>query len=189
VSSGTYVVSGEVDGRRARVFSRNPLVPTQSWEELARADTDDDDLARLARIEPLLRTGRVSGMAHPGVDPPDVVHVFLGTAPSDRTFACVIVSEPRLQQMLQESAVVVEGVSLEVAHARFLRPRALRAALEAWVERNFPGVPVPMLDVSPWMDPDATPVFPPAGLRSLAGAPASWSPADVAVQPAFERAA
>ncbi len=89
--------------------------------------------------------------AHPGVDPEDVVHVYVQPLEGgERLFACAIVSQDRLLRMLREASSVLEGFSLQVVEARHLSVDAIGAAVEAWAERNYPDLQVPAFLVEPW---------------------------------------
>jgi len=61
---------------------------------------------------------------HPGIDPADVMHVFLHDVEGDRVFACTILPD--------------EGEPV--------------AALEAWVKRDYPEIPVPRFQIEMWSD-------------------------------------
>ena len=145
----------EADGRQGRLFARDPIVLQTALARGELLEWDEDDMGREPRLRATLATGSVSATIHPGVDPDDVQHVFLeGPETGAPVFACVVVSRQRLEQMLIEASVVVEGFSLQVALGNHLTPDELRAALEAWAERNFAGAAPPKFRLDLWVDPD-----------------------------------
>lgn len=152
MSAGPIVtVHGSADGRQMRVFART-FDGAIDWTEIAAQDLDESDLPRLQVLAAAVRSPRVTATAHPGVDPPDVLHVYLDVADVGRVFACVVVSETRLQTMLDEAPRVVEGLWLQVAPGPHLTADSVRAALQAWSARCF-GEPVPVFLVRPWLEP------------------------------------
>jgi hypothetical protein len=145
----------EADGRQGRIFARDPKILQTALEREGVLALEDDDNAREPRLRAILATGRVKAAINPGVDPDDVQHVFL-EEPGTRApvFACVIVSRQRLERMLDQAPLVVESFGLQVALGNHLTPDELRAALEAWTERNFAGMAPPKFRLDQWVDPD-----------------------------------
>lgn len=149
-------LNGEPGMRRGRIFLRDGAEVTA---ELRTTDppVEEDDRARHGLLRDVFRGGVVRCVAHPGadVDATDVVDVYV-TLPwtQEPVFACVVVSEARLERMLVEAPIVVEDLHLQVASTGgegSLTPSALRAALGTWAGRVFPGT-TPEIDVAVWSD-------------------------------------
>lgn len=154
----TAVAPREAHG--IRVHARDPAELARcvgAWKDLATGDRDESDTARERVLGTIVQRPRITGTVHEGVSPSDVLHVYLDGAPAGRVFACVVVSEARLEQMLTEAPLVVEGLSLQVASTRWLTPDSVRAAMEAWASRNFGRVPV--FELRPWIDTESAEVL------------------------------
>ena len=136
---------------KGRLLLAGPVLPTsETLAEATRAMMDDEDAQRLPLLRQALQQGLVRATAHPNVEPEDVLQVYLDGS-EGRLFACTIVSPGRVEQMLEVSGAVVEGLTLQVA------PRGLdvHAALEAWAARCFPDLPAPAFELDTWAeDPD-----------------------------------
>ena len=159
-----FVEHGAAQGRRMRMCAadRSALAMPLVWDAIALADSDEDDEARQKELARVISSGpSVTATTHRVLAAPGVLHVFVRDPRGGRLFACVLVSEERLEQMLSEAPTVLEGSWFQVAPTRNLRPSAVRAALDAWTERNFTGDVVggafPSFDVSAWPDPDDLP--------------------------------
>ncbi len=151
-----------------RLFARDwrTIEAAPDWETLRAADRDDDDDARARVLADLVTSPTISASVHPGVDPPDVLHVYLQSPHRhDRVFACVIVSEDRLREMLRESSTVLEGMSLQVAAGSQLTQEAIRAAIQTWSARNFGRLP--RVSLLPWKDEHDDDATEPSGVRQL----------------------
>jgi hypothetical protein len=145
--------------RRARVFANAPLPGPADLEALLDAEMDDDEAARQARLRDILRTGFVRVLVYPGdMALPDVLFAYLVAGHGESVFACVVVSEQRVQTMLLEAPLVIEGFSLQVAQGDGNAPDDVEAALAAWAARNFPGLPVVGFEVDRWLE--APPTLP-----------------------------
>lgn len=146
----------EAHGRRGRIFTRDGLQPSRESLDRIFADSfTNEDVNRVEDLHSALSRPVLFAVAHQGVDPGDVMHVYIrNTEPA--IFACVVVTTARLRQMLSEAPTVLENLDLQVAPTERLTVPAIEAAMQAWVERNFPRLPVPQLIVEPWVDPANT---------------------------------
>jgi hypothetical protein len=142
----------QAGGHTGRLFARVP--ESIDDDAMARATSEYQDAEDVDR-EPYLRealTGSTVRIdAHFGVDPRDVLHVFVQTEEGP-LFACVIVSENRADQMLEQSPVIHETYSFQIANGTCVTKAAATAAFEHWVERNFPDMPLPRVRLLRWMD-------------------------------------
>lgn len=148
----TEVFVGE---RRGRLFSREPLQSSEVTAEfLLREYMDEEDQVREPALRELLRSPIVHVDIHPSVDPADVKQVFFrsSSAGQEPIFACAIVSGERLDQMVKETPIVYENFSLQVGPARHITMDGLTAAIEAWTERNYPDLALPIFLMAPWVD-------------------------------------
>jgi hypothetical protein len=136
---------------KGRFLVTGPELPSSELlQAAARAMADQEDERRLPLLREALKQETVRATAHPGVDPEDVLQVYIDGL-DGRLFACTIVSAGRLKRMLDASGAVVEGLTLQVA------PRGLdvHGALDAWAARCFPDIPAPIFDLDTWSaDPD-----------------------------------
>jgi hypothetical protein len=136
------------EGRSGRVFAREAMPEEVLAKHSAGSYFDDEeDRERDSLLRSILSDQHVVVVAtHRSLDPQDVIQAFfrheLGGAP-EKIFACAVVSKVRLDQMLKEAPVVVEGHSLQVAPTRAITNESIRAALQAWAERNYPDLPLP----------------------------------------------
>lgn len=133
---------------KGRLLVIGPELPTTEMLQRATgAMADEEDERRLPRLRAALQQELVRATAHPGVDPEDVLQLYVD-GPEGRLFACTIVSPGRLQAMLDASGAVVEGLTLQVA------PRGLDvpAALDLWAARCFPDISAPVFDLDTWSD-------------------------------------
>jgi hypothetical protein len=142
------------EGRSGRVFARKPL-PEQVVEDHFAASyfDDDEDRARDAVLRSILMSPNVVVATHRSLDPKDVIQAFfrhVGKEGPEKVFACAVVSKERLERMLKEAAVVVEGHSLQVAPTRMITNSSIRAAIQAWAERNYPDIRLPRFSLDPW---------------------------------------
>ncbi len=153
---------------------------------------DDDDIERDKVLRKLLEQPIIHADVHPSVDPEDVKHVFFRGAPGTSFFACVIISQNRLAEMLKCEPFVYENFVLQVSPLQAFSVDALRTAIEAWCERNYPGISLPSFVVAPWVDPDHY-----ALLRELIdqrhrqvrdGLPSEVQPDVTVLEPAYEAA-
>jgi hypothetical protein len=135
----------------SRIFLRDGV---QVTEELRLTDPplEPEDEARHELLHRAFQCGVAHGVAHPGIDLPDVMDVYV-TPPdtNEPVFACVVVTPDRLESMLVEAPIVVEDICLQVAEAPRLTPSAIRDALEAWTTRTFPQTSV-QFNVDLWSD-------------------------------------
>lgn len=183
---------GVVDGRRVTVFARPGAVAEDDLRIAAEADVDDADRARAVLLRAVLRAGHVRGTVDPLLDPMDVMQVYLRADDGDDLFACVLVPRAHVARMLGEAPVVIEGFSLEVAQGDLLTADGIRAAMEAWAQRNFPDVAVPTFEIEPWLPApeQRNDGFRAPGPKTLAFvAPASVDPSTITVDPPLGRAA
>ncbi len=137
---------GEPGMRRGRIFLRAGVEVTAALRATD-PPLEADDRVRHGLLRDAFQGVVVRCVAQPGVasdvDAPDTMDVYV-TLPGTQTptFACVVVSETSLERMLAEAPIVVEDLHLQVVntgHERTLTPSTLRAALETWARRAFPG--------------------------------------------------
>jgi hypothetical protein len=144
------------DGRQGRIFANTKPIDDAIKNAFTTSFIEEDDRSRDAALRDLVSQGALIAWAHPGVDPDDVVHVYLQpVASGDPLFACVVVSRERLERMLSESSFVMEGFSLQVVDARTLSAdsaETIQAAIEAWIGRIYPSASLPVIFVMPWRD-------------------------------------
>jgi hypothetical protein len=143
------------DGRRARAFFRD-LPPSARAAEAAIAAGyfDDDDQLREPVLRGILAAPNVRAIAYPTLGHRDVLQVFLRGKDDDLALACVIVTGARLRNMLASSSPIVEGFALQVMQGEQLSVDGLRAAVQAWIERCFPGLVLPSVTLELWTGPD-----------------------------------
>jgi hypothetical protein len=143
-----------LDDRCGRVFARDPIPEDVVVEHFARScHPGDEDRDRDAFLRSILASPNVVVVTHRTIDPKDVIQAFFRhrtRSGSEKVFACVVVSTTRLELMLRETPIVVEGHSLQVAPTRTITNSSIRAALRAWMERNFPDLPLPRFSLDPW---------------------------------------
>ncbi len=135
------------DGRTTRLFVRS-ADDVSLYTPLAEATfMDDGDHERESALRVVLNSEVVCVDAHAGIDPADVQHVFVRpTAPdSKRIFACVIVTEARVEKMLESEPCVLETFSFQVSSGRIVTPAGTIAAFETWVQRVFPELRLPIM--------------------------------------------
>lgn len=148
-------------GRRGRLYSQAALPVDVIAAEFAASFDEAEDGARDAVLRSILGSRNVVAVTHRGIEPADVIKVFFRrhlVGRSEKVFACVLVSASRLEQMVEEAATVVEGHDLAVATTRGITNSSICAALEAWTERNYPGIPLPRFSLDPWRgEVDASP--------------------------------
>jgi hypothetical protein len=148
----TYEAAAE--GRSGRVFARG-AVPDGDLSRYFAASyfNDEEDRDRDAVLRSILSWPNVVVVTHRSLEPSDVIQAFFRCqvdGASEKVFACAVVSKARLEKMLEETSVVVEGHSLQVAATRRITDAGIRAALEAWTERNYPDLPLPRFSLDPW---------------------------------------
>jgi hypothetical protein len=143
------------NGHRARGFFRQfPDVPAAEAMVVERY-WDEEDQAREPVLRSVLARLNVAAIAYPTLEHRDVLQVFLRDDDAgDLVFACVLVTGARLRAMLAQSSPVVEGFTLQVLPSEHLSMEGVRAALQSWIERCFPGVGLPNLTVERWTGPD-----------------------------------
>jgi len=143
--------------RRGRVFTRGEPIDESTRKEFFARFVEKDDAARIGVLEDCIAKGAVTAWAHPGIDPADVVQLYLEPfGGGEIAFACTVVSHDRLEKMLAGSACVIEGFSLQIVDTRTLSHESLdvlRTAIETWIGRVFPSLPVPAIFVMPWREP------------------------------------
>lgn len=149
-------IDAVADARRGRIFIadlQSPDLVTKLRERFAHEFIDSDAERLVSHLEKALRAPVVTAAVHQGIDPDDIVQVFLETNDPlhPRVFACTVVSESRLQHMVENEGVIFEGFDLQVASGPFLSMQALHSALEAWSARNFSGRRT-RFNLSPWSD-------------------------------------
>lgn len=143
--------------RSGRVYLDRDLLTqvtvAQLEEHLSRRFIDSEDNERMALIEALLRQKAALDVAvFPGEESPPVYHAYIKVPgdPDARLFACVLVPEPVVKAMVDES----HQPSFETATFQVMpgdtTPTAMRNALEGWVRRVWPELPLPELTIRPW---------------------------------------
>jgi hypothetical protein len=138
--------------RRGRIFLRDG---DEAAAQLIETDPpiEGEDEARYELLYGAFKSGVVHSVAHPGVDIPDVMDVYIAHPETgDPVFACVVVSQNRLKRMLAEAPVVIEDFCLQVANVPRLTTSAIRAALTTWAARIFPPINAPQFNVTIWSD-------------------------------------
>ena len=121
-----------------RLFARDGLALTA--DAIARAVhdfRDAEDGAREPLLRAVLREPLVQVDGHFGIDPRDILHVYLQTKRGP-LFACVIATEDRVAAMLDQTLVVSETFAFQVASGRRITKASAVAALESWAQRDFP---------------------------------------------------
>ncbi len=143
------VESQLADHRRARVFFGESPPDAQAADSAAAARYwDDEDQDREPALRRILAQTNVSAVAYPTEGHRDVLQVFFREHDRDGlVFACVLVSGARWRDMLARSSPLVEGFALQVLQGEHLSMEGIRAALHVWVERCFPDIVLPRLDV------------------------------------------
>lgn len=106
---------------------------------------DDDDRARDKMLSRLFRRGGIaSAVAHPTLGVVGEVQVFFssseGFGQSPPIFACTIISQRRLDELIRDRTPVVERFTLQVADDTELDRPAIQKALWAWVKRSYPAL-------------------------------------------------
>lgn len=131
------------DGRRGRVYVR------------ARSGLPGDGGARLAeafaRADPPLGGGGLARARMRLVGDGQVRVDLQPARGGERRF--VVVSLDRLERLVAESSLVVEGPALQVAGVRRLTGDAVLAAAQAWAERCLPAPPIPEIVALRWEGP------------------------------------
>lgn len=129
----------EADGRRGRVFFGGARVDDAALETAVQGYMDEDDTRRATALEEPLRAAPTAAVAYPTVAHPDVIQVYI-VSPGREIYACSVITEQRLRTMLSDQPWVIEGFTLQVAPVEHMSVDALRTAVQAWHERNFPDV-------------------------------------------------
>lgn len=142
------VLAGE---RRGRLFTRDVAPSDEALERAVRDFITEDDAERYALLQAILAAPVVEADLHPTTDEPGVFQVFVRSSHGP-IFATTVISEQVLEQLLRAEPSVLEAFSLQVAPLQTVTSEALQVAIERWIERNFPGVPLPVVDVVPWSD-------------------------------------
>lgn len=180
--------------RRARIWALDvramPATPPAGdawfWDD---GDREREPLLRAAVGRPVVRA-----VAYPTMGAEDVLQVFLDHD-GELVFATVVESEERLAHDLVGRATIVEGFSLQVAPMRRLTVDGVRAAMQAWRERNFPDAGAPAFVLELWTDPsgirrDLLDVFGALGPAAVSEpVPEELDPDPAVADPAFEDAA
>jgi hypothetical protein len=141
---------------RARAYFLGMPASSQSAETIIAARYwDGEDQLREPVLRRILTSRNVRAVAYPTFGHRDVLQVFLeGADPDDLVLACVLVTTGRLRDMLAESSPIVEGFALQLMQGEQLSAEGIRAAVQAWVERCFPGVVRPSITVELWTGPE-----------------------------------
>jgi len=150
------VESQLADRRRTRVFFRTLPPDSGTADVVAGARYwDEEDQAREPVLRSILSQANLRAVAYPTLGHRDVLQVFLRSDGTDElAFACVLVSGARLRDMLEHSSPVVEGFALQVLPGEQLSMEGVRAGLQAWIERCFPGIVLPSITVERWTGPE-----------------------------------
>jgi len=152
----TYrTLSGSVEDRRGRVFSRPGALTEEEAESLLQeALSNPEDVARLELLRRGLERSPVAVFAtHRTVGAPDVIQVFLRMSvdgEAAKVFACTVSSLQRLEHDLESAQFVVEDMSVQVAPTARLTHASLKAAIQAWCERLMPDHAAPRVALDPW---------------------------------------
>lgn len=186
--------------RRGRAFLPVDVLPNLNVDELTaafnRAFIEEDDPERLALLQRALSRPAVTVETYPGETPPQELHVYV-RAPEvsdDPIFACVLAPPTVVRELASRPPhVVMETASFQVMDSE-VSNAAVTAAVEAWAQRLWPALRVPMLRLSPWPGPVETEEgaleflrqFPEAGaLPTGVLADATFSPPADLVAPEF----
>jgi hypothetical protein len=127
--------------KRGRIFLSEEFAPTDDIVEEAISNyEDDEDRRREPRLRAALGLSTVAIDAHHGIDPECARHLFVetGTGP---VFACVVVPESWLTDILRQRRFIYETFSFQVGQGERLTRASTLAAFEAWCDRNFAGLP------------------------------------------------
>ena len=150
-----YVTDGV---RKARIFAAATLPSAAALVDLLARDMDEDDLVRRKLLHEALEKGLVHVVTYPGDQTlPDALFAYLVGEQRQHLFACLLVPEARLETMVEDAGVVVEGFSLQAMQGG--RGAAeVEAALADWASRNFPSQSTAVFDVQGWLAaPDVLP--------------------------------
>jgi hypothetical protein len=134
------------EGRRTRVFVRDASLLSRLAPVVVELFMDDGDREREPALREVLSGHIVYVDAHAGVGPSDLRHVFVRRSEREgasRIFACVIVTEARMEKMLEAEPHVIETFSFQIAPGRVVTTAGTVAAFEAWFGRVFPGMKLP----------------------------------------------
>lgn len=132
-------------GRSGRLFVHNSA--SRDEIEATRAlpyFSDDGDKRRNKKFARLFRiTTLLTVTAVPAAESDEEVHLYVtGYRNTDElgTFACVVVSRSRLDELLEPNRAVGEIFTFQVADAAKLSIRAIGEAFKVWFRRNYPDV-------------------------------------------------
>lgn len=122
-------------------------------KQLGHEFNDPEDVERMTRIREIFsKRDKVVLSIYPGEEPPPAYFVYLRDPEDADTelFACVLAPPALVRLMVEESrATIFETASFQVL-SDDTTFSALQAAIETWIQRVWPELDVPRLEIRPW---------------------------------------
>ena len=145
--------------RVGRALLDRDLLAALGIEELERRFAahfaDEEDEARLAKIESILRAGgAVRVDVHPGETAPPEYHVYCRDPadPEARLFACILAPEAVTEALLEEPPHLLFENATFQAMSSDTSTAGLLCAVETWIRRIFPELALPSIVLRPLAD-------------------------------------
>ncbi len=173
-------------GTTSRVFLARELLSRLTVEELEKQlgehFSDDEDAARMVRIEAILRSGApVCVSVHPGETSPPEYHAFVvdPAEPDTPLFATVLAPPSVVAELVAETPHVVMETATFQAMDSDVSLSGLRAAIERWAKRVFPALELPRFEVRPWPVEEVHSFLPPATDQSKGNVVPAGAPSEL----------
>jgi hypothetical protein len=120
--------------------------------DFERTFLDEDDVARLALLERAVASPTVTVETYPGYETPQELHAYVrapAVSPAP-IFACVLGSLDLVEHLVKQPPhSVMETASFQAVESE-LTDASIIAAIESWIGRLWPSVPLPKVLLSPW---------------------------------------
>jgi len=142
--------------QHGRAFLPFDLIDSVKFDNLvvqfSRAFTEEDDKARLERIEQVITRPYVDIEIYPGETVPVEGHAYFRFAEelAEPIFACVLADNAVLGHLVSAPPhVVFETATLQVVED-ITSPALVMAGLETWIRRVWPQLPIPKIRLREW---------------------------------------
>lgn len=166
----------QIGMRSARIFA-GEAAPLEALEPpRPEDDVDEEDAARGRMLADVLAAEFVYVVGYPGNDENDAWNVYIEQEGHPPLFCCVVLPEALVERELERATTtrIVEGFTLQVVPASVVTVNVMAAAVETWIERNFPGMQMPELLAERWEELEGADVVDVVSVDVLALEPPPW---------------